>query len=175
MPARNTLGDHAKLVPGLSNHVKYWHGGATAPIGRIAGVGIGYTYLDYGQAEGRDVFNLAQDIEQRVGQYDDLGWRGPTLSQNIRHLRMCHGTFADHAQRRRSAMLQVALAQVYAIEQSSSRLAPRLRAGRQLLQLLVQRIVAGGNMFHGHDCSVRGWHATSFACINQISAKSLGV
>jgi len=43
---------YAKLVPGLANDVKYWNGGATVPIGGIAGAGFAYTRLSFGSLTG---------------------------------------------------------------------------------------------------------------------------
>jgi len=45
---------YAKLVPGLSNDVRYWNGGMTVPVTHAFGLGLGFTYLDYGVSRGRD-------------------------------------------------------------------------------------------------------------------------
>ena len=108
------------------------------------------------------MLDLADRVVQRIRQRRHVGVQRLATLHHIRYFRIGQRAFGDDALQRRAAQLQVALAQVDAVEQRAAGLAARLGAGRQLLEFLVERVVARGDGSHG-AASAPGSNPTSNA------------
>ena len=160
-PARSTLGDQQNAVPALQYT---WPMPAAAALRRIEPTLPGSCRLSSRTADSLSGPASARAAACRSGTSGRRHARPGSARRTARpaarckcacarlaarhdvgHFRIGQRAFADDALQRHAAQLQVALAQMHAIEQGAAGLAPRLRAAGQLLEFLVQRIVARGD------------------------------